>query len=183
MPNTSSPPHIREYLSFDVARVWELNTSFTTREKYEVHRTDAGLLLTRKLLAQTISKTFSLDLVADSWEAAFVCVVDGRLCGFVAGELQEWNRRLVIRHFYVDSAARGKGLGRLLIQRMLQWGRERKASAAWAETSNLNVPGVQAYDRLGFFICGFDESLYFGTENSGEFALFLSCTLDPAGVS
>ena len=45
------------------------------------------------------------------------------------------------------------------------------------ETSNLNLPGVRAYERLGFQVCGLDTSLYDGTPSEGEVALFLSRSL------
>ena len=51
------------------------------------------------------------------------------------------------------------------------------ALTAWIETTNLNHPGVLAYQRLDFRICGFDLSLYHGTPNEGEFSLFLARNL------
>ena len=165
---------IRPFLRSDATLVSRLDSTFITGEQYVVRRTSEGLALIRTALKRTASKTFPLDLGADPWEQGFVCQVDGRICGFVGGQFQEWNRRLVIWHFYVDSKCRGKGLGRMLMREMLAWGRSHDACAAWVETSNLNAPGVRAYEKLGFRICGFDESLYFGTENAAEFALFLS---------
>jgi ribosomal protein S18 acetylase RimI-like enzyme len=49
---------------------------------------------------------------------------------------------------------------------------------AWLETSNVNLPAVRAYERLGFRLCGLDTSLYEGTPAEGEVALFL-CRLLP----
>ena len=46
-----------------------------------------------------------------------------------------------------------------------------------AGTTNLNLPGVQAYERLGFHLCGLDTSLYDATPSEGEVALFLCRSL------
>jgi hypothetical protein len=53
-------------------------------------------------------------------------------------------------------------------------GREASAVTAWAETSNVNHPGVEAYRRLGFSLCGCDATLYRGTPSEEEFALYLA---------
>jgi ribosomal protein S18 acetylase RimI-like enzyme len=77
----------------------------------------------------------------------------------------------------VDAARRRRGIGRQLLETALAPAREAGARTAWVETSNLNLPGVRAYERLGFQLCGLDTSLYVGTAAEGEVALFLSRTL------
>lgn len=81
--------------------------------------------------------------------------------------------RLVIHHLYVAPEVRRHGTGRALLEHALDRGRARGAPVAWLETSNLNHPGIQAYRRFGFDVCGLDTSLYVGTPAEGEFALFL----------
>jgi GNAT superfamily N-acetyltransferase len=98
----------------------------------------------------------------------------GEVRGFIAVAFEEWNRRMSIWHFYVDRPLRGRGGGRALLQPALEWGRAAGAKTAWVETTNLNHPGIEAYRRLGFELCGFDSSLYRGTETSDEIAVFLA---------
>jgi ribosomal protein S18 acetylase RimI-like enzyme len=86
--------------------------------------------------------------------------VDERICGFIAAGYHPWNRRLTIWHLYVDNAHRKKGIARLLVIRANDYGVSRGALNLWLETSSLNVPGVQAYRRLGFELCGLDTTLY-----------------------
>jgi len=95
-------------------------------------------------------------------------------CGY-----NQWNKRLVIWHFYVDRAERRKGFGRQLMDCALSAGRQWGARTAWAETSNVNYPGVIAYQRLGFKLCGFDATLYQGTVNEASLGYFWPAISDP----
>jgi ribosomal protein S18 acetylase RimI-like enzyme len=134
----------------------------------------ASLMLTPEELASPVEKCFPLTLDADPWTEGWVIEEGGRVRGFMACGYNQWNKRLVIWHFYVDRAERRKGFGRQLMDCALSAGRQWGARTAWAETSNVNYPGVIAYQRLGFKLCGFDATLYQGTVNEGEFGLFLA---------
>ena len=50
------------------------------------------------------------------------------------------------------------------------------ATHVWLETSNVNVPGVAAYERLGYALCGAD-TLYYGSYMPGETAIYLAKSL------
>ena len=54
-----------------------------------------------------------------------------------------------------------------------QHGRKLGATHVWLETSNVNVPGVRAYERLGYALCGAD-SLYYAAYMPGETAIYLA---------
>ena len=47
------------------------------------------------------------------------------------------------------------------------------ATHVWLETSNVNVPGVAAYAKLGYTLCGAD-SLYYGAYMPEETAIYLA---------
>ena len=97
--------------------------------------------------------------------------------GVVSTQYEAWNRRVVIWHLYVSPGDRGRGIGRRLVETAFEAARAAGARNAWLETSNLNVPGVRAYERLGFRLCGLDTSLYDGTPAEGEVALFFCRSL------
>jgi len=169
----------------DAPHLAELDTSFTTDIVYAVAREADGFRLDAVSVEPPVTKRFQVDDVdaPQAWDRGVVAVADGLVRGFVATGFERWNARLVIWHFYVDPAWRRRGIGRALIEAALLEGAARGATTAWLEASNLNYPGVQVYERLGFELCGLDTTLYRGTASDGETALFLARDLARSGVS
>jgi ribosomal protein S18 acetylase RimI-like enzyme len=169
---------IRELrLPEDGAAVRELDTSFTTDVVYDVVRTGDSFRLAPTRVAPAVTKRFPLDDLDDDAGQGHLAVAAGRACGLLVTGYERWNRRLVIRHLYVHSQDRRRGVGRCLVERALHEAAAHGARTVWLETSSLNYPGVQAYLRLGFELCGLDTTLYRGTPSEGETALFLARSL------
>lgn len=114
----------------------------------------------------------------DSWESAWVAIENDAICGFAATQYRPWNRRLVVRHLYVDASSRKKGIGWRLMEAIQAEADQRGALHIWAEISNRNLPGIEAFKAMGFQITGLDLTHYDGTESEGEFAVFLNRALD-----
>jgi GNAT superfamily N-acetyltransferase len=127
--------------------------------------------------AKPIEKRFPLQLDGDPWLTGWVVEEDGCIRGFLGIGHNPWNARIVIWHFYVDRVHRRRGFGRLLLENIFAEAKSLGATTAWIETTNVNYPGVLAYKRLGFELCGFDLTLYKGTPSQGEFGLFLARSL------
>lgn len=126
---------------------------------------------------QRVTKVFPLDDLQDPdrpWDAAWVVEKNGGVRAFAAVGLEAWNRRLVLWHLYVDTPQRGQGLAKALLEVVETYAREIGALHIWLETSNQNLPGMEAYQALGFEMTGFDLTLYDATSAEGEFALFFS---------
>lgn len=161
----------------DADAIQALDTSFVTDSIYEVGSTGLGFALREHRLAEPLVKLFPLDDLHDEarpWSHAFVAEDAGGCVGFAAAGFEPWNQRLVLWHLYVDPPARGRGVGRRLAERVAEVGRELGAGHVWLETSNLNVPGVAAYQALGYALAGLDLTLYDGTPAQGEIALFFA---------
>lgn len=163
----------------DAAALQRLDTSFTSEFVYRVTGGCDELHLDCVSIPSPYRKSFTIDLEDPPWDHGYVAEEDGSPVGFIAMRFESWNRRLVITHLYVDSSQRRRGIARLLIERAIDWGRDRGALIGWVETSNRNFPGVQIYRRLGFEICGFDVTHYRGTPHKEEFALFLARPITP----
>jgi ribosomal protein S18 acetylase RimI-like enzyme len=161
----------------DATAIEAIDTSFTTDVVFDVEATGDGFALRKRRLAAPLTKRFPLDDVRRDdrpWPHAFVAE-DGDVCvGFAAAGLEPWNRRLVLWHLYVQPSARGVGVGRHLVERVAELGRDLGARHLWLETSNLNAPGVAAYRALGFSLTGIDTTLYDATAAEGEIAVFFS---------
>jgi GNAT superfamily N-acetyltransferase len=163
---------------FDAARdadaVTRLDASYTSDRTYAVRHEGEILLLEPQPLDTPRYHRFPIDLKADAWEHGKVAVLDGAVRGFIAWTLEAWNRRMTIWHFYIDLPYRRCGGGRVLINAALECARRDGAVTAWLETSQFNDPGIVAYRRLGFEICGFDTTLYRGSPGRDEVAVYMA---------
>lgn len=72
-------------------------------------------------------------------------------------------------------------MGRLLIQAMDERARQEPSiRCLWLETQNINYAAIQFYRRMGFRLCGLDETLYRpGVPGllPGEVAVYFACDL------
>ncbi|MFE7783851.1 GNAT family N-acetyltransferase [Streptomyces nigrescens] len=182
----------REAQPADKEQIDAIDDSFTTDTVYEVVVGDEGFALRSAFVDPPLVKTFPDDEdgedgedgeddgVADGVHVE-VAVDDGTVCGFVAVGVEEWHRRLVVQQIAVASTHRGLGVGAALMQRACAYGSRLGARTAWLETTNVNVPAIRAYRRMGFSFCGLDTTLYRGTSSEGETALFMSKELGAGG--
>jgi ribosomal protein S18 acetylase RimI-like enzyme len=153
----------------DRAAVEAIDTSFETDVIFEV-------VAREHALAKPITKRYSIDEVFApwaSWQRGWVADVEGAVRGFATVEHVPWHQRLVLWFLYIEPAWRRRGVGRALLAQVEQHGREVGATHVWLETSNVNLPGVRAYERLGYTLCGADR-LYYGDYAPGETAIYLA---------
>jgi len=72
-------------------------------------------------------------------------------CGYFGVQAEPASQSLFLSKFYLDKAARGRGLGRLLMSYIEGLARERGLKRLWL-TVNKGNPAVKVYLRLGFAI-------------------------------
>lgn len=152
-----------------------IDTTFETASVFDVVTTPRRLELVERQLARPRTKRYSIaEVFADwaRWEHGWVADDDG-IRGFATVAYEAWHQRLVLWFLYVAPAWRRRGVGRALLERVEAHGRELGASHVWLETSNVNVPGVTAYERLGYALCGADR-LYYGAYMPDETAIYLA---------
>lgn len=159
----------------DLDRAAALDDSFTTDTVFDVAVEPEGFTLRPTPVDPPLHKVYPPGDEPDG--TVFVAADGPRVRGFIAVDLEEWRRRLVIQQVTVAPGHRGRGIGRALVEHALAHGREHGALTAWLETSNVNVPAVHAYRRLGFTLCGLDTTFYRGTPAEGETALFFARTI------
>jgi ribosomal protein S18 acetylase RimI-like enzyme len=159
----------------DRAGVEAIDTSFETRTVLDVNIRARRIELVEYELAQPMTKRYSIGEVFAPWarwDAGWVAD-DGAIRGFATAGYEAWHERLVLWFLYVAPDWRGRGVGRALLERVEAHGRAVGAHHVWLETSNVNAPGVAAYDRLGYELCGAD-TLYYGSYMPGESAIYLA---------
>jgi GNAT superfamily N-acetyltransferase len=160
----------------DLALLAGLDASFTTELIYRVIRDEYGFQLVEERVDPPLHKGYGSILDDDCFEEmayAAVAEHEGELVGFAAAEYEAWNRRMAVRHLYVASHRRRSGIGTAFLNEMDTAARSAGARCLWLDTSNVNYPAIQFYQRAGFRLCGLDESFY-GLEEPArdEVALF-----------
>lgn len=163
--------------SRDRRGVEAIDTGFTTPTVFELVTTARRIELVERTLPAPIVKAYSIGEVFAPWarwNRGWVAEDDtGTIRGFATAEYEAWHARLVLWFLYISPEWRRRGVGRALLAEVEDHGRSAGASHVWLETSNVNVPGVTAYERLGYSLCGVDR-LYYGDYMPGETALYLA---------
>jgi ribosomal protein S18 acetylase RimI-like enzyme len=168
---------VREMTRADHPGVRALETVFETPVIYDVVVTARRIELVEQRLEAPLVKRYDIaDAFASwaQWDTAWVAEEDGTIVGFAASEFVAWHVRLVLWHLYVTPARRGQGIARALLERVEAHGKQRGATHVWLETSNVNVPGIAAYERLGYALCGADVLFYEHTTYESERAIYLA---------
>ncbi len=155
-----------------------IDTGFDTDVVFDVVTKPRGFELVERRLEQPITKRYSIGEVFAGWaqwETGWVADDDG-VRGFATVEYEAWHARVVLWFLYISPEWRRRGVGRKLLEQVEAYGLERGASHIWLETSNVNVPGVRAYERLGYALAGVDTRFY-GSYMPGETAIYLAKSL------
>jgi ribosomal protein S18 acetylase RimI-like enzyme len=161
----------------DRAGVEAIDTAFETSSIFELVTSDRAIELVERPLAAPIVKRYSIAEVFAAWarwDDGWVAESDiGTIVGFATVEHEPWHQRLILWFLYIAPQWRKRGVGRALLAEVEAHGRGVRATHVWLETSNVNVPGVAAYQRLGYRLCGADAH-YYGQYMPGESAIFMA---------
>lgn len=153
----------------------DFDASFATEYIYRVVISGMSVEITESKLDIPFQKIYQLDCVKNDVEASDFSVaaeIDGLIVGFATVKSEEWNKRAVLTGIYVAPESKGKGVGRALIDSVINYARTTPARCLWLETQNVNYPAIQFYIKMGFRFCGFDKSLYNPVEVSFDETAF-----------
>jgi ribosomal protein S18 acetylase RimI-like enzyme len=162
----------------DRHRLDEIDVSYTTHRVYAVETMPLGFALVEAAASPPLTKRYRV-----AWEELTACTVafvaerDELLLGAMGMTYQEWNRRAVISHLYVDRAARSCGIGTQLLDAAKREAELLHARCLWVETQNVNAAAIRFYQRNAFTLCGMDRALYDPRDAPGEIAVFFSSPL------
>jgi GNAT superfamily N-acetyltransferase len=159
-----------------------LDTSFTTTTRLELERDGLSFRWVERPLRRPFHKRFTLDLDAATPSLALCAWIGDRLAGYAEAVREDWNRRLRLEHLYVDAGARHGGVGRVLLEEVVDRAPSLDVRGVWLETQDVNPAAVRFYLSHGFKLCGWDDSLFDPAgEAAGETALFLYQALASTG--
>ncbi len=112
-------------------------------------------------------------LIADSstFAAAALDSVNGRLRGFVLSRLAADEAEILT--IVVESASRGRGVGRALLSESLRQAANAGARAMFLEVDRSNAPALTLYKRLGFVVVGERAGYYRRKDGARETAIVM----------
>jgi GNAT superfamily N-acetyltransferase len=166
----------------DRKAVSTIDTSFDTSIVFDVVTRPRGIELIERALAKPRVHRYPMaDAFAawSTWDTGWVAEHGTEMCGFAAVEYEAWHGRLVLWHLYVTRTRRREGIARALLARVEDHGRALGAERVWLETTSVNVPGIAAYERLGYAVCGADVTLYDTLPYQDEAAIYLAKKVVP----
>ena len=102
----------------------------------------------------------------------FFADVDGKPAGQIK-IVPWWNKFTYVEELTVDTEFRGKGVGRALLSRAIEWAKVQGFPGVTLETQDNNVPACMLYQKSGFVLTGFDLYAYRNfPESRDEIALY-----------
>jgi ribosomal protein S18 acetylase RimI-like enzyme len=106
--------------------------------------------------AERVMRRFLADLASSSHSFLFVAESDGRVVGFISGELREGSLTFRQRTWasvddvFVEPGSRNLGIGRALLEGVKAWAKERRADGISLQVAAANGRGRKFYEELGF---------------------------------
>lgn len=82
--------------------------------------------------------------------------MDGKLVGIAIAELREWDKSINVWEFHVEETHHRQGVGRSLIQGLVDRARVKGLRQIVCEAQSTNVPVIDFYRRQGFKMEGID---------------------------
>jgi ribosomal protein S18 acetylase RimI-like enzyme len=161
----------------DLAGIHAVDVSYSTDRIYRVRRSKLAFWLEEERFELPVEKA-DLRPARTMSDGLFVACLDDTIVGY--GELrpESWNGRVRIESIFVSRTARGQGVGAQLIEALADQATHLPgARCLWLETQNVNYPAVQFYLKMGFRLCGLDETLYQPDDPQllpGEMALYFT---------
>ena len=97
-----------------------------------------------------------LELIGSDEAEVLVAVVDDQLVGSGYAKLldakpyQKYEKYAYLGFMYVKPAFRGKGINKLILQRLINWAKERNISEVRLQVYDENTIAKNAYHKVGF---------------------------------
>jgi len=161
-------------------------TGYITAEMYVVHKEESEVetAVNLKLVPLSAPKTIIYDhLDEEELDRLANVVAEGISVGAFVGEqlvgvaiasAEAWNDSLRVWEFHVVEPFRQQGIGRQLMEEMVETAVAHNLRVIVCETQSSNVPAIRAYRKLGFELDAIDLSFYSNEDVEKEsVALFM----------
>ena len=159
----------------DIHQVNEFNRKFTVSSKL-VLKLENGKLVYAIVSVPPYEKEIPvgdvdvMSFINSDEKVIFFADVQGDLAGRIK-VIAWWNQFAYIDDLIVNPEFRGQGIGRTLMDRAIEWAKEKRFPGIMLETQDDNVVACKFYESCGFVLGGFDGYVYKNTKPN-ETALY-----------
>jgi ribosomal protein S18 acetylase RimI-like enzyme len=143
--------------SFTTQRVWQMNLQ-NDEQRIQVQFNLVNL--PRPMTVATPPEDRDLTKAWQSGDGIFAARRGQIILGYIHLTLHPAEKIGHIRRHVVAPEAREQGVGSALLDRAIEWGRERKIRSFEISLSTKNQPAVEFYLARGFVFTGFSERLW-----------------------
>ena len=100
------------------------------------------------------------DALEEQPDGVFVADIGGEVVGFAIVMYREWFNIAYLDYIQVKTSHINKGVSHKLIERCIDWAREKRARIIYTETGRDNERAIKFYQRHGFNITGYIPDYY-----------------------
>ncbi|WP_420644418.1 GNAT family N-acetyltransferase [Candidatus Leptofilum sp.] len=163
---------IRPFLPQYLTQLPQVITGYTTSEIYAIAKDEWDTVVTfsLKLVSLPTPKTITYNHLDEAELARLGQIVavgmslgaffEAQLVGVALASAEVWNSSLRVWELHVTEEWRGQGIGRRLMEGVVDTAVAHRLRVIVCETQSSNVPAIRAYRKLGFVLDGIDLSYY-----------------------
>ena len=145
---------------------------YTTEEYFDLEKTEStdsfSVKMVKKKFDTPVTHTpeeydYPDRLYQDYWEGAEASGVvsdAGEMMACIEVCPEEWSNRLMVTELWVSEELRGKGIGKMLMDKAKEIAVNQKRRAVILETQSCNTKAIAFYLSQGFELIGFDTCCY-----------------------
>jgi len=157
---------VRNYCSDDLEDVKEILFEFPS---------PTGRAWSEKLVEEMMS-----DVLKEQPDGVFVAEIGGKVVGFAIVVYRSWFNIVYLDYIQVKTEWINKGIGHKLIEKCINWTKEKGARIIYTETGKNNERAIRFYKKHGFQITGYITDYYQEGSDAVILVSKLKGRLDPA---
>lgn len=153
----------------------DFDASFSSDFVYRVNFKGISVEIIKEKLEKPFDKIYCLKEIERAAQKSDYCVVvecNNEIHGLAYADFEKWNKSVLLQGIFVSPTSKGKGIGKTLLNEILEFAKSVDSDRIRLETQNTNVPAIEFYLKNGFHFCGLDNSLYDENLFPGEIAFY-----------
>jgi len=115
---------------------------------------------TGRVWSENMVEEMMSDALREQSDGVFVAEMNGRVVGFAIMMYRNWLNISYLDYIQVKTDWMNKGVGHRLMEKCVDWAREKGARIIYTETGKNNERAIKFYQRHGFKITGYIPDYY-----------------------